>query len=59
MVSSIKYGVYAGTKEADNKTLGKVISNFEKLVNLYSRMELSLRGKVSPCNLCCAVPVGT
>ena len=45
MISSIKYGVYTGTKEADNKTSGKVISSFEKFVNLYSRMELSLRGK--------------
>ena len=54
-----KYGVYTGTKEADNKISGTVISNLETFVNLYSRVELSFRGKVSPCNLGYAVPVGT
>ena len=39
------YGVYIGTTGADNKTWGKVISKFEKCVNLYSRRELSFRGK--------------
>ena len=40
-----KTGVYIGTTGADNKTWGKVISKFEKCVNLYSRRELSFRGK--------------
>jgi hypothetical protein len=39
------YGVYIGTTGADNKIWGKVISKFEKCVNLYSRRELSFRGK--------------
>ena len=34
-----KYGIYTGTKDADKKNSRKVISNFEKCVNLYSRME--------------------
>ena len=33
VISPKKYGVYTGTKEADKKTSGKVISNFEKYVN--------------------------
>ena len=39
------YGVYIGTTGADNKTWGKVVSKFEKSVNLYSRRDLSFRGE--------------
>ena len=39
------YGMYICTTGDDNKTWGKVIFKFEKCVNLYSRRELSFRGK--------------
>ena len=40
------YGVYTGTKEADKKTSGKVISNFETFVNYIAGWNYYLGGKV-------------
>ena len=46
VISHKKYVVYTGTKEADKKTSGKVISNFEKYVNYTAGWNYNLRGKV-------------
>ena len=45
MISKINHGVYIGKTDADKKNSEKVTSNFEKCVNLYSRMVLSFKGK--------------
>ena len=45
VISPHKYGVYTGTKEADEKTSGKVISNFEKCVNYIAGWNYHLGGK--------------
>jgi hypothetical protein len=49
---SIKfYGVYIGTVAGNIKTWQNVLTKFEKCVNLYSRRDLSLRGRSTILNV--------
>lgn len=39
------YGVFLGTKECDKRNWEKIVSKFQKCVNLYSSRDLSFRGR--------------
>ena len=53
VISPPQKGVYKGTKEADKKTSGKVISNFEKYVNYIAGWNYHLGGRFAMQSVLC------